>query len=331
MGRSFRELSIVHLNGRLGTGPFKNRLISAMLKPAMEKQFDTTAPGALRGIKVLALDLDGTVLAPGAVLREKTLKALRGCIERGIRVIFCTGRSLDSTEKFRRAVGAEGPMVCFNGAIVTDMPNGKVLGLSLLEREAAEFCVDIARRENIYYQIYFPAKDGGLVSGHLSPGGPREILMADGDRPEAEQYRRHTGIQAVFGDLREALSPPDFSGCIKSMFITSPEMIKKIRPEIEEHFGNSIYTTLSSPIFFEQMRAGVSKGAGLRTAMGYLGLGKESVLACGDEENDLPMFDIAGYSAAPANAKAQVLAAAAFRFKDCAEEGFAEFLENALL
>jgi Cof subfamily protein (haloacid dehalogenase superfamily) len=296
----------------------------------MEKQLDTTASAALGDIKALALDLDGTVLAPGAVLRERTRKRLIGCIERGIRVIFCTGRSVDSTEKFRRATGAEGPMVYFNGAIVASMPDGKVLGLSLLEREAAEFCVDIARRENIYYQIYFPAKDGGLVSGRLSPGGPWEILMAGSDRREAEQYRLHTGIRMVFGDLREALSSPDFTGCIKSMFIAPPEMIKKIRPEIEERFGNSMYTTQSSPVFFEQMHAGVSKGAGLRIAMDHLGLKKEDVLACGDEENDLPMLAIAGHSAAPANAKDQVLAAAAFRFKDCAEEGLAEFLENAL-
>ncbi|MDR2786401.1 MAG: Cof-type HAD-IIB family hydrolase [Treponema sp.] len=298
----------------------------------MEKQSDTAGPAAvLRDIKALALDLDGTVLAPGAVLRERTRKVLSGCIKRGIRVIFCTGRSFDSTEKFRRAIDGDGPMVCFNGAVVASMPDGKILGASLLEREAAEFCVDIARRENIYYQIYFPAKSGDIVSGRFSPGGPWETLMADGDCREAEEYQRKTGVQAAFGDLREVLSSPDFSGCIKSMFITSPEMIKKIRPEIGERFGDSIYMTLSSPVFLELMHAGVSKGEGLRTAMDHLGLKKENVLACGDEENDLPMFSVAGHSAVPANAREQVLAAAAFRFKDCAEEGLAEFLEDALM
>jgi HAD superfamily hydrolase (TIGR01484 family) len=155
--------------------------------------------------------------------------------------------------------------------------------------------------------------------------------MADRYRDETDAYLKHTGVQAVFGDLKEALSAPDFSGCIKSMFITPPEMIKKIRPEIEDRFGNSIYVTQSSPVFLEVMKAEVSKGAGLRITIDHLGLRKENVLACGDEENDLPMFGIAGHSAAPANAKAQVLAAAAFRFKDCAEEGLAEFLESALL
>jgi Cof subfamily protein (haloacid dehalogenase superfamily) len=298
----------------------------------MERQLDTTSPAAaLRDIKALALDLDGTTLAPGAVLHERTRKVLIGCIERDIRVIFCTGRSVDSTEKFRRAIGVEGPMVYFNGAIAASMPDGKILGASLLEREAAEFCVDIARRENIYCQIYFPAQNGDIVSGAFPPGGPWEILMADRYRDETDAYLKHTGVRAVFGDLKEALSAPGFSGCIKSMFITLPEIIKKIRPEVEERFGNSIYVTQSSPFFLEVLKAGVSKGAGLRITMDYLGLKNENVLACGDEENDLPMFDIAGYSAAPANAKGMVLAAAAFRFKDCAEEGLAEFLESAVM
>jgi hydroxymethylpyrimidine pyrophosphatase-like HAD family hydrolase len=299
----------------------------------MEKHNNTGAvAAALKDIKALALDLDGTVLLPGAILGERTRKALTACIERGIRVIFCTGRSLDSADKFRRAAGAEGPIVCFNGAITASMPDGNILGSSFLEREAAEFCVDIALRENIYYQAYFPAKSADIISGRFSPGGgPREILLACGGRREAEEYLRKTGIQAVFGGLKEALASPDFSGCIKSMFITSPEMIKKIRPEIEERFGDNIYLVQSSPVFLEQMRAGVSKGEGLRIAADYLKLNKENILACGDEENDLPLFSAAGYSAAPANARKEVLAAASFQFGDCAEEGLAQFIENHLL
>jgi hydroxymethylpyrimidine pyrophosphatase-like HAD family hydrolase len=296
-----------------------------------------------RNIKALALDLDGTVLAPGAVLREKTRAFLRGCIERGIRLIICTGRSVDSTERFRREIGAEGPEVCFNGAEVVNMPGGEILGAFLLEREVADFCVDIARRENVYYQIYFPVDTGAEADGpevdsdtvsrtsgprHLLPGGPSEILKADRNREEADGYRIHTGVQAVFGDLKEDLSAPGFRGCIKSMFITSPEMIEKIRPEVEERFGNRIYITKTFPTFLEVMKAGVSKGAALQLAMDHLGLKKENVLACGDEENDLPMFSVAGFSAAPANAKEQVLNAAMFRFKSCAEEGLAEFLES---
>ncbi|MDR0706458.1 MAG: HAD-IIB family hydrolase [Treponema sp.] len=293
----------------------------------MENQSDIYA--AARDIKALALDLDGTALAPEGALRDRTRNVLKRCIEKGIRVVFCTGRPFGSTERFRLEVGAEGPEVRFNGAITADMPDGEILGAFLLRREVAEFCVDIARRENVYYQIYFPARSGDIASGRFPPGDPWELLMAETGRREAEDYRRQVGIQAVFGDLKEALLSPDFCGCIKSLFIAPPEMIRKIRPEIEERFGDSIYVTKSSPVFLEVMKAGVSKGAGLRLVMERLGLKKENVLACGDEENDLPMFDAAGYSAASAGSKAE--AAAGFRLKSIADEGLAEFLETMLL
>jgi hydroxymethylpyrimidine pyrophosphatase-like HAD family hydrolase len=74
-----------------------------------------------------------------------------------------------------------------------------------------------------------------------------------------------------------------------------------------------------------------SKGRGLKTAMEHLGLCSETIIAMGDEENDLPLFDIAGFSAAPANAKPQVLAAADFQIPSNAEEGVAVFLEGLAL
>jgi Cof subfamily protein (haloacid dehalogenase superfamily) len=269
-------------------------------------------------IRALALDLDGTTLAPGAVLRDRTRRALGNCLDRGIQVIFCTGRSVASTEQFRRAAGAAGPMVCYNGAEVVDMPAGEILGAFLLKREIAEFCVDLARREGVYYQAYFPGEDG--IGG--------ETLRTDKEAEGAEIYRNHTGVQAVFGDLKDALDAPDFRGCIKGLFITEQEVMDRIRPEIEARFPGRVYLTQSSPTFLEVLAAGVSKGAGLRLVMEKLGLLPEEVIAIGDEENDLPMFSVAAHSAAPANAKAQVLKAAKTVIPSCDRDGVAVFLEG---
>jgi Cof subfamily protein (haloacid dehalogenase superfamily) len=209
-------------------------------------------------------------------------------------------------------------MVCYNGAEVVDMPAGEILGAFLLEREIAEFCVDLARREKIYYQAYFPGKAG--IEG--------ETLRADKEAEGAEIYRNHTGVRAVFGDLKDALGAPDFRGCIKGLFITEQEVMDRIRPEIEARFPGRVYLTQSSPTFLEVLAAGVSKGAGLRLAMEKLALLPEEVIAIGDEENDLPMFSVAGHSAAPANAIEQVLKAAKTVIPSCGDDGVAVFLER---
>jgi hydroxymethylpyrimidine pyrophosphatase-like HAD family hydrolase len=76
------------------------------------------------------------------------------------------------------------------------------------------------------------------------------------------------------------------------------------------------------------MNAGVSKGEGLKIVMDSRGLKPEEVIVFGDEENDLPMFSVAGFSAAPSSAREKIRSAADFVFGPPAEEGLAVFLEE---
>ncbi|MDR2068416.1 MAG: Cof-type HAD-IIB family hydrolase [Spirochaetaceae bacterium] len=268
-------------------------------------------------IRALALDLDGTILTPDTRLGDRTLRVLRACLNRGIGVILCTGRSVEGAEPYRAALDARGPMVYFNGAKVADMPGGRVLNLSLLDKDTANFCVDLARSRGVYYQIYFPG----------TRERPGDLLMAERRTEETALYRNHTGVEAVIGDLKEALAHPDCPGCIKGMFITGPAQQDAIRPLLAENFGGRIYMTRTHVSFLELMAPEVSKGRGLKLAMDHLGLSSGELIALGDEENDLPLFETAGFSAAPANAKPPVLAAADFRIGSNAEEGAAAFLE----
>jgi hydroxymethylpyrimidine pyrophosphatase-like HAD family hydrolase len=193
-----------------------------------------------------------------------------------------------------------------------------VLSAALLELEAADFCVDLARRWDLHFQVFFPAV----------PGGPGETLMIEKDRPEAEMYRRHTGIPPVLGDLKKTIAEGRMPGCIKAMFIAEPEAQERLRPLLAERFGGRIYVARTFPTFLEVMTAGVSKGAGLRAAMKKRGLNAADVIALGDEENDLPMFEAAAFSAAPASAKEKVRQAAGMVIGSNAEDGVAAFLEK---
>jgi Cof subfamily protein (haloacid dehalogenase superfamily) len=267
-------------------------------------------------IKALAFDLDGTLLAPGSILTEPTRKALRACMDRGIHIVIATGRSAVSVDQYRQKIGAEGPRVYFNGAKVAVMPGQKILGLRLLAPHVVDFCVDLSRKMDVCYQVYF--------SRSREPGG--ELLMTEKSRPESDAYRDHTGIQAAYGDLKAALAAEDFEGCIKSMFLAAPEVLDRIRSCLEERFGGAIYTTKSSPVFLEVLATDVSKGSGLQLAMNHYGLSPDELIAFGDEENDLPMFTVAGYAAAPANARAEVRAAADLVTGSNAEDGIAAFL-----
>jgi len=266
-------------------------------------------------IKALVFDLDSTILAPGAVLSERTITAANKCVKRELKIIIATGRAIEGAEPFRASLGAEGPMIYYNGAVIAEMPETRILRTTLLDKKMVELCVDISREMEIYCQIY-------LFTEKKIP------LLAERDGPEREMYYKHTGILAELGDLKEVIGRTEVSGCVKIMYLAEPELFTELRRLLEKRLGKSVYITQSHRTFLEVMDAKVSKGQGLSFAMERLSLKREEVIAFGDEENDIPMFASAGFSVAPSNAKDTVKAKADLVVGSNANDGVAVFLEE---
>ena len=281
-------------------------------------------------IKALAIDLDGTTLLPDTTMGERTQTALKKLISQGMQIIIATGRAIESSERYRSAIGAEGPMVFFNGAEVADVPSGKILSAELVDLDVIDYSIDIAREMNIHYQIYLPA---GISpdTGKLDENQLWETLLIDKPSPESEMYYKHTGITAVVKDLKSIAAMPDLRGCIKGMFITDPSLHDEIRLKMNSRYAEKIALFRTFPTFLELLKTGVSKGEGLKIAMKHRGLQPEEVIAFGDEENDLSMFAEAGFSAAPENARENVKEAADVIYGSNAEEGLAAYLEETFL
>jgi Cof subfamily protein (haloacid dehalogenase superfamily) len=278
-------------------------------------------------IKAIALDLDGTIVLPDNSLSAYTVDVLQRCMARGLKIVLCTGRSSEASERYRSAIGAEGPMVYFNGGEIVDMPKEKREEIgkkgnppqypALLPLEVIDFCVDLSRKLDVYFQVYFPE----------IKGVPR--LVAERQDGEWEMYFKHTGTPPIISDIK--LEMRGLAGAIKGMFLTDFETQEKIRPLLIERFGNSIYVTRTLVTFLEIMADGVSKGTGLKIALDRLGIGVDETIAFGDEENDLPMFEAVGFCAAPANAKEKVRLAADVVVGTNAEDGVAVFLDEQFL
>jgi HAD superfamily hydrolase (TIGR01484 family) len=206
-----------------------------------------------KSIRALALDLDGTLLAPETILTERTISVVKKCMERGLKIIIVTGRSIEGSERFRTALGAEGPMVYFNGAVIAEMPGSRILSATLMDAKAAEFCVDLAREIGVHCQVHFPT---GSDDGRIT-------LMANRDGPEREMYHKHTGVLSELGNLKESLHRSGLEGCVKTMFLAEPEILAELRLRLDKHFAGSIYITQTMRTFLELMDAKASKGKGL--------------------------------------------------------------------
>jgi len=289
----------------------------------MRRSFDP------KKIKGLAVDLDGTALLPEGVLGSRTKDCIKKLISGGMQIIISTGRSVESSEKYRSAFGAYGPMVFFNGAEVVDVPSGKILHTDGIGMDVVDYGTDIARDLNIHYQVYLPA---GISpdTGEKNSVQKREILVIDKYGKEAEMYRRHTSIVPVVKDLKKiAALPLDF--CIKGMYIADPSLHDEIRRRMNDRFGEQVNVMRSYPTFLEIINKGVSKGEGLKIAMEHRGLKPEEVIAFGDEENDVPMFTAAGFACVPGNAREKIREQADYIYKPNTEEGLAQYLEEVFL
>jgi len=289
----------------------------------MSRKFDVNA------IKALAIDLDGTMLLPDTTLGERTQNCLRKLLSNGMQIMIATGRAIEATEKYRSAIGAEGPMVFFNGAEIADVPSGKILYANEIGLDVVDFGTDIARDLGVHYQVYLPT---GISpdTGREDPNRRWEALLVDRNGPEADIYFKHTGIIPIERDLKSIAALP-LDGCIKGMFIADPSLHDEIRRRMNERFGSRISVIRSFPTFLEVLNNGVSKGEGLKIAMKHRGLLPQEVIAFGDEENDLSMFPAAGYALAPASARDKIREAADSVYGPIAEEGLATWLEETFL
>ena len=279
-----------------------------------------------KNIKGLAIDLDGTTLLPEGILGNRTKDCLKKLIDRGMQIIISTGRAIEAAEKYRSAIGATGPMVFFNGAEVADVPSGKILHTNCIGMDVVDFAADIAREMGIHFQVYLPA--------HISPDTGREdpdqiwgALVIEKYGAEAEYYQKHTGIVPVIKNLKNIAALP-VDGVVKGMFIADPSLHDEVRKRIFGRYGDSITVMRSYPTFLEIINTGVSKGEGLRIAMEHRSLKPEEVIAFGDEENDLPMFPVAGFACAPQSAREKIREEADFVYGTHAEEGLAKYLEG---
>jgi len=281
-------------------------------------------------IKGLAIDLDGTTLLPGTILGEKTRVCLKRLISGGMQIIIATGRAIEASEKYRSAIGAQGPMVFFNGAEVADVPSGKILYENLIGLDVVDYAADIARDLGIHFQVYLPA---GISpdTGKEDAKQKWEALLVDRYGPEADSYYKHTGIIAVEKDLKSIALMTNLRGCIKGMYIADPSFHDEIRKRISERFGDRIDILRSFPTYLEVINNGVSKGEGLKIAMKHRGLDPQEVMAFGDEENDLSMFTAAGFCAAPQSARDKIRETADIIYGPVEEEGLAEYLEKTFL
>ena len=243
-------------------------------------------------IRMIAVDLDGTLLTDDKQISEVNRETLRKAAEKGVYVILSTGRAWPGAKGFAAELGLGLPVITSNGAMIVDSATEKILYQRDMETETAFSVIEEGVRRGTSQIIWSRNRLYGLpVNERLQDYGRR--------------FGKMTPQPAPLALLEE-------EGISKVLWYDTPENItaweKELAPREDrslEAFPNTKVVT-SSPTFLEFFHSGVSKATAIRTVAAQFGVAKEEIAAIGDADNDLPMLAEAGTAIAMGNATDRV-------------------------
>ena len=247
-------------------------------------------------IKVIIMDVDGTLTNDKKLITEKTKKALLKVQEGGIKLILASGRPTSGLMDFARELEMDkhnGFLVAFNGAKVINCETNEVLFNQTMSIEQGQAVLEhmkkfkvkpmIDKNEYIYVndvfdnEIEYNGKMFNIIK-YESRGGKFKLCEKDD--------------LAAFADY-----PLN-----KILIAGDPQYLQENYKEMMEPFKNSLSCMFTAPFYFEFTDRGIDKAKALDTILIPMGYKREEMIAFGDGHNDASMIKYAGIGVAMANA-----------------------------
>ncbi len=243
-----------------------------------------------RRIRMIALDIDGTLMTSGGKFHPENVRAIRRAQDEGVIVAIASGRSPGNVYLLLEEYGLKCPMMTVNGAQSVD-ENLNTFALHPMKNGTAVRVAGLLLSEDI---PFFMMGEGFICTSGEAMRHHSEL--AYGDRlPE---------LGHVFYHGPERLMEMAQTGKILKLFVPDTPRLEEIRVTLRAEHG--IALTRSGRRNIEIMTKDIDKATGIRDMAAHYGIDLSSVMAVGDEENDLPMLEAAGLPVAMGNATGAV-------------------------
>lgn len=261
--------------------------------------------------RLVAVDLDDTLLRPDGTVSPRNLQAVRRLTEEGIMVVLASGRMHEDTAKYYPLLGISGPVISYNGAMVRDSDGSTTYQHLTVPAEHAAEIVRFARRYGYHVNYYL-----------------NDVLYVSERTYWSDLYCSRTG-----STVREVGDLAQFEGSepTKLIILNTPEETDRLLRMFQERYGADLYITKTKPEYLEFMNKRASKAEGLRVIGEAFGIPAGEMAAIGDSYNDVSMLEYAGLGIAMGDGVPEVLAVADAVAPPCADDGFAAAVEKLIL
>lgn len=269
----------------------------------------------MNDIKMLVLDIDGTLTNSQKEITKETKKAILGIQERGHKVMLASGRPTPGMKRFAEELELEkygGYLLSFNGGRIINCLTGEIVFQKMFP-------------PTLIPQIYHFAKqnDCGLVTYYGD-----NIISATRNDEYIELESRINGMKVT--PIEDFLNYVDFD--VNKLLMTAPpEKAEVYEKKLQDKYGDIISVYRSEPFFIELMPKGVDKASSIDRMLSTVGLTRENTICCGDGFNDLTMIEYAGVGVAMANAQDKVKEKADYITKSNDEDGIVDVIDKFIL
>jgi len=274
--------------------------------------------------RLVASDLDGTLLDPQGNLSARTLAAVQAVRAAGIPFILATSRRLTGAKPVAAALSLDGPLILYDGAQVRHYPSGDILAQHTLPIPLARQAADIISSHGLRPIVQHGDREG-------------ERLVIGAPAASAQEHgREHAYLEAFAHQIVEPPTGELFADGAEPLRIVAFGPPRWLRPAAAEIAALPLgwqllprgnYGTAELSVF----ATGASKGAALLTLAERLGIPRREVFAVGDGINDISLLGAAGFGVAMANGGPKVRAAARALAPSHAEDGAAWAIERYVL
>ncbi len=253
-------------------------------------------------IRLLALDLDGTLLTPRGEISERNFKAVQSARERGVTVAVVTGRRFRDARPLALKLGLDAPVISHNGALTKHAESLETVAMSLLPETAAREVICVGRKLNQDAMVSAdPHGKGVLLYETIHDANiPLQKYIAWAKRlhgDEAEESVKQ--VSSLDEHLHHEPIHISFSGGCEPMELFRKKLVEELKDKVK------VYATVYPHLDFtllDILSPEASKGVGLSAAAAELNLTSENVMAIGDNFNDLAMLQYAGIGVVMGNA-----------------------------
>ena len=264
--------------------------------------------------KLVALDMDGTLLKEDKTISSKSFAAIKSAKENGVKVVLTTGRPLKGIKRYLKQlnlVNEDDYAIAFNGALIQNVKTGKVISENIMTHDDLKYLYDLSLKLKV--NIHALSYDSVLT--------PK---LSKYSQLEASQNQIPLDI-VDFNNLDSSIP------IVKIMYIDEAEILDRVVKDLPKQIYQKYTVVRSCPYFIEFLNKTVNKGFGVEALADNLGIKREEVICVGDAGNDMHMIKYAGLGVAMGNAFPEVKEAADYVTKTNEEDGVAHAINKFIL